>query len=107
MRIFISLFNFSSFTGIWGVNDRDYMGNTPLHYAAANDRPEAARMLIKWGADVSAETRLSSAYQPKNYLNAIMKNVGKITPMAVTKLSKVLSQPVTPRYKISFLFNTE
>ena len=34
------------------------MGRTALHYAAASNQPEALRTLLKFGANINAQTKV-------------------------------------------------
>ncbi|MDR1932662.1 MAG: ankyrin repeat domain-containing protein [Spirochaetales bacterium] len=59
------------------VNERDIIGNTPLHWAVRY--PEMVRFLVEHGADVNArnllgETALHLAVRYKNTVEILLKN---------------------------------
>lgn len=41
-----------------GLEDRDNLKMTPLHYTMLRDNAEAAKLLLHYGADVNARERL-------------------------------------------------
>ncbi len=41
-----------------GLEDRDNLKMTPLHYSTLRDNAEAAKLLLHYGADVNAVERL-------------------------------------------------
>src|SRR5262245_10492008 len=48
------------------VNSRNDLCQTPLHWAAAHNRPSIAQFLIEHGADISAKDRWH--FKPRDYV---------------------------------------
>lgn len=46
------------------VNAKNNAGNTPLHYAAINNRVRVARLLLENKADANAQNRVRARYRP-------------------------------------------
>jgi len=47
-----------------GINEKDYLGYTPLMWAVTNENEEIVRVLLKYGADVSIQNKTKeTAYE--------------------------------------------
>jgi hypothetical protein len=78
------------------VNDRDRVGRTPLHFAAARCRPEAVAALLQAGGDVNARTPSGEAPLSLAAQDLIDPDegygVGSITPRSRLEAVRLLLQ---------------